>query len=78
MLVLSRKANESITLDCGVEITVVSVNGNRVKLGIKAPDSVHILRTELLPIASDGNGAETLAASGQCEQSSGTAVRFAK
>ncbi len=76
MLILSRKANESITLDCGVEITVLSVNGNRVNLGIEAPDSIHILRTELLLIASDGNGAETPSASD--EQSSGTAVRFAK
>ena len=52
MLVLSRKANQSITLDCGVEISVVAVKGNRVKLGITAPDSVRILRSELLPVTS--------------------------
>jgi carbon storage regulator CsrA len=53
MLVLSRKKkNESIRIDGGVEIRVIALDGNRVKLGIEAPASVHIVRTELLPSAS--------------------------
>jgi carbon storage regulator len=68
MLVLSRKTNESITLDFGVEITVLAVNGNRVKLGVVAPDSVHIMRTELLPLASAWKDAETPVASAIYEQ----------
>ena len=46
MLVLSRKVNESIRIDSDVEIKVVAVSGNRVKIGITAPDSVRIQRAE--------------------------------
>jgi len=59
MLVLSRKTNESITIEGGVEIKVIGVSGNRVKLGIEAPASLHIARTELLSIASHLCVAET-------------------
>jgi carbon storage regulator CsrA len=54
MLVLSRKPNESVTLDCnGVQITlaVVSIRKGAVRLGFAAPGSVQILRTELLDTA---------------------------
>ncbi len=47
MLVLSRKKNETISLGENIEITVVQVEGNRVKIGINAPDDVTILRGEL-------------------------------
>jgi carbon storage regulator len=47
MLVLSRKLNESIVIGGDIEITVVSLRGNHVRLGITAPDSVGILREEL-------------------------------
>lgn len=46
MLVLSRKANEEIVLGDDVRITVLSIRGNRVRLGIQAPDGVTILRRE--------------------------------
>ena len=48
MLVLSRKTNESIVIDGGIRISVIAVYGSRVRLGIEAPDSVRILRSELL------------------------------
>jgi carbon storage regulator len=48
MLVLSRKTNESIMVDHDIEITVISVCGNRVKLGFEAPGSVQIMRAELI------------------------------
>lgn len=52
MLVLSRKRNESINIGDNVEITVLSVQGGRVKLGIKAPTDVPVRRCEVeLPIA---------------------------
>ena len=49
MLVLSRKKNQSIILDGNVSIEVLQVKGNTVRLGIKAPKSVRVLRGELKP-----------------------------
>jgi carbon storage regulator len=50
MLVLSRKPGERILVPhCGVVITVVSVRGNRVRLGISAPDGVTVYREEIWP-----------------------------
>ena len=47
MLVLSRKAGESIHIGSEIFITVVSIANGRVKLGFEAPDHVRILRSEL-------------------------------
>ena len=47
MLVLSRKTNESISIDGGIRITVVSLGRGTVRLGIEAPQNVGILREEL-------------------------------
>ena len=47
MLILSRKAGESIQIDGQSKITIVTVSGNRVKVGIEAPEEVQILRSEL-------------------------------
>ena len=47
MLVLSRKHGEQIVIGSEVYITVVAVQGNRVKLGITAPLEIAIRRTEL-------------------------------
>lgn len=47
MLVLSRKANEKILIGDNIEITVVAVSGDNVRIGIKAPKDVKILRSEV-------------------------------
>jgi carbon storage regulator len=47
MLVLSRKPGEKVVIGNGISVTVVEVKGNRVWLGIDAPDQVHILRGEI-------------------------------
>jgi len=47
MLVLARKPGETIYIGNDIEITVMKVSGNNVKLVIKAPDGVKILRAEL-------------------------------
>ena len=47
MLVLSRKKSETIKLGNSIEITVVRVNGDKVRLGIQAPSDVSVLRQEL-------------------------------
>jgi carbon storage regulator len=48
MLVLSRKNNERIHIDGGIVITVVKVEGDKVRLGIDAPKEVSVLREELV------------------------------
>ena len=49
MLVLSRKQNEQILIDGQIEIEVLSIKGNTVRLGISAPRDVKVLRGELKP-----------------------------
>ncbi len=53
MLILSRREAECICLGENIVITVVAVSPDKVRLGIRAPQGVRILRTELekLPIA---------------------------
>lgn len=52
MLVLSRKRDEKILLKLNekeeIELTVVRIDANKVRLGIEASDSVTILRSELI------------------------------
>ena len=50
MLVLSRKASERIRLGESIVITVVGISGDKVKIGIQAPNSVLVLREELKPL----------------------------
>jgi len=47
MLVLTRKMTEQIQVGENVTITVLSVKGRTVRLGIEAPQSVRVLRTEV-------------------------------
>lgn len=47
MLVLSRKLNEEIKIGDDVTVTVVSIEGNKVRLGIVAPRDTLVLRGEL-------------------------------
>lgn len=47
MLVLSRKVGQEIVIDENIRIVIQRVSGNRVSIGIDAPESVHVLRGEL-------------------------------
>ena len=47
MLVLTRRIDESIAIGDNIQITVLAVEGERVKLGISAPRDVVILRQEI-------------------------------
>ena len=47
MLVLSRKLNEKIRLGDDIEITIVAISGDTVRLGINAPRDLKILRSEI-------------------------------
>ena len=48
MLVLTRKVGERIVIDDSIIVEVLEVQGNRVRIGIQAPQGVTILRQELL------------------------------
>lgn len=48
MLILQRRAGESIRIGEDIEITVVSTEGGRVRLSISAPKEITILRSELI------------------------------
>jgi carbon storage regulator len=62
MLVLTRKLNESIMIGDAVEVTVVEVKGEQVKLGIKAPKDVKVHRKEVyVAIQSENIDASKLA-----------------
>lgn len=47
MLVLSRKKDESIMINDNVEITIVDIGEDRVKIGINAPKDMKIFRKEI-------------------------------
>ncbi|AEG59501.1 carbon storage regulator CsrA [Desulforamulus ruminis] len=48
MLVLSRKKNESIQIAGSIKITILDITGDNIKLGIEAPRSIEIYRSEVL------------------------------
>lgn len=48
MLVLSRKVQEEIVIGDAIRVVVLKVEGNRVRLGIEAPEGVKLLRGELV------------------------------
>ncbi|MBS1723740.1 MAG: carbon storage regulator CsrA [Armatimonadetes bacterium] len=47
MLVLTRKVNQSIVIGDGIEVVVLEVRGEQVRLGIKAPRDVAVHRKEV-------------------------------
>ncbi|MFJ8266892.1 carbon storage regulator CsrA [Peribacillus asahii] len=58
MLVLTRKLNESIMIGNDIEITILAIEGEQIKLGIQAPKHVDIHRKEVyLSIQQENNQA---------------------
>lgn len=55
MLALSRKKDEAIVINDDIEITVIEIKGDQVKLGITAPKSVPIYRKEVYAQIKDAN-----------------------
>jgi carbon storage regulator len=47
MLILTRRAGESLHIGDNIEVTVMAVNGSQVRLGIKAPREVTVDREEI-------------------------------
>jgi len=55
MLVISRKINEKIKIGDDIEITIVSIDKNQVRIGINAPKNITILRSELIEQITEEN-----------------------
>lgn len=65
MLVLARKKGEKIIIQNDIEVTVLSVDGDTVKLGIAAPSHIEIYRHEIYTAIQESNKAS---AAPQAEQ----------
>lgn len=59
MLVLTRKAKETLIIDNHIKVTVVAIEGDRVKLAIDAPKNVPILRQEVFEAIKEVNEASS-------------------
>ena len=57
MLALSRKKNETIIINNDVEITILEIKGDQVKIGITAPKSVPVYRKEVYLQIKEANEA---------------------
>lgn len=57
MLALSRKKNEALVINNNVEITILEIKGEQVKLGISAPREVPVYRKEVYVQIQDANKA---------------------
>lgn len=55
MLALSRKKNEALVINNNVEVTVLDIKGEQVKLGISAPREVPVYRKEVYVQIQDAN-----------------------
>ncbi len=63
MLVLTRKSNQSIMIGDDIEVSVLAVMGEKVRIGIEAPRSVPVFRTEVyVDIQRDGDHKADVAA----------------
>jgi carbon storage regulator len=63
MLILSRRAGESLTIGDDIVVTIVSINGNQIRLGIAAPREVRVLREEIYRAMQEENRAAATPAS---------------
>ncbi|MBQ9360895.1 MAG: carbon storage regulator CsrA [Lachnospiraceae bacterium] len=55
MLTLSRKKNESLIVNNNIEVTILDIKGDQVKVGISAPKEVPIYRKEIYMQIQDAN-----------------------
>ncbi len=58
MLVLSRKRNEKIIIADNIELVVVEIRGDKVRIGIEAPKDVSVHREEVWEAIRRGEGKE--------------------
>lgn len=58
MLILTRRAGETICIGDDIRIVITGVSGNQVRIGIQAPKDVKILREELVPLPHNAGEGE--------------------
>jgi carbon storage regulator len=56
VLVLTRKANQSIMIGDEIEVSVLAIMGEKVRIGIQAPRSVPVFRKEVYEEIQEGRG----------------------
>jgi len=56
MLVVSRKTDQRIHIGRDITVTIVRIQGQRVKIGIEAPASIRVCRDEILHRAKEADG----------------------
>jgi carbon storage regulator len=64
VLVITRKADESIVINGNIEVLVVGISKDLVRLGIKAPREVQVHRREVFDAIAEANRAATAPAPG--------------
>jgi carbon storage regulator len=64
MLVIRRRAGEAIVIDGGIEIRVLEVGANRVKLGVAAPAEIGVVRKEVVESRAQNQAAANPSAAG--------------
>jgi carbon storage regulator len=57
MLVLTRKSNQSIMIGDDIEVSVLAIMGEKVRIGIEAPRAVPVFRKEVYLEIQEGRGA---------------------
>jgi len=57
MLALSRKKNEALVIDNCIEVTILEIKGDQVKLGISAPKEIPVYRKEVYLQIQEANKA---------------------
>jgi len=57
MLILTRKTGQSLIIGDNIEIKVVSIDGENIKIGISAPKNVSVVRKELLEVKDENKKA---------------------
>ena len=55
MLALSRKKNEAIVINNNIEITILEIKGDQVKIGVSAPKEVPVYRKEVYVQVQEAN-----------------------
>ena len=57
MLVIRRRIGESVVIHGDIEVEILELNGSQVKLGIRAPKSIPVMRKEILLVGEQNQAA---------------------